>query len=53
MTIIEQFQKEQEYNKAHQLFAPFDDEEMGERLPGLFRAEIVDNDGHVYYPEKS
>lgn len=46
MTIIEQFQKEQEYNKEHQLFAPFDDEEMGERLPGLFRAEIVDEDGH-------
>lgn len=46
MTIVEQFQKEQEYNKTHQLFAPFDDEEMGERLPGLFRAEIVDNDGH-------
>lgn len=46
MTIVEQFQKEQEYNKTHQLFAPFDDDEMGERLPGLFRAEIVDNDGH-------
>lgn len=46
MTIIEQFQKEQEYNKNHQLFAPFDDDEMGERLPGLFRADIVDEDGH-------
>ena len=46
MTIIEQCQKELDYNKAHQLFAPFDDDEMGERLPGLFRAEIVDEDGH-------
>ena len=46
MTILEQFHKEQEYNKAHQLFAPFDDDEMGERLPGFFRADIVDEDGH-------
>lgn len=45
MTIIEKFTKEQEYNKSHQLFAPFDDEEMGERLPGLFRTE-VEEDGH-------
>ena len=46
MTIIEQFRREQEYNLAHQLFAPFDDNEMGERLPGLFQADIVDKDGH-------
>lgn len=45
MTIIERFTKEQEYNKSHQLFAPFDDEEMGERLPGMFRTEVED-DGH-------
>ena len=42
MTTLEHFQKEQEYNKAHQLFTPFNDDEMGERLPGLFRAEIMD-----------
>ena len=46
MDIIEQFQKEQEYNKEHQLFTPFDDEELGERLPGLFRTQIVDDNGH-------
>ena len=45
MTIIERFKKEQEYNQTHQLFAPFDDEEMGERLPGMFRTE-VEEDGH-------
>ena len=39
-TIIEQFKEEQAYNAAHQLFAPFDDEEMGKRLPGMFRTEI-------------
>ncbi|MEE3391321.1 MAG: hypothetical protein VZR28_09105, partial [Candidatus Cryptobacteroides sp.] len=44
-TIIEQFKEEQAYNAAHQLFAPFDDEEMGERLPGMFRTEI-EEDGH-------
>ena len=46
MTIVEEFKKEQAYNREHPLFAPFDDEEMGERLPGLFRAEIVDQNGH-------
>lgn len=45
MTIIERFKKEQEYNQTHQLFAPFDDEEMGERFPGMFRREI-EEDGH-------
>ncbi len=45
MTIIEQLQKEQAYNNAHPLFAPLDDEELGERLQGMFRAEIVE-DGH-------
>ena len=44
-TIIEQFKEEQAYNAAHQLFAPFDDEDMGERLPGMFRTEI-EEDGH-------
>ena len=45
-TIIEQFKEEQAYNAAHQLFAPFDDEDMGERLPGMFRTEI-EEDGHT------
>lgn len=45
MTIAEQFQKEREYNAAHPLFAPFDDDEMGERLPGMFRVE-TEEDGH-------
>lgn len=45
MTVLEHFKKEQEYNQSHPLFAPFDDEEMGERLPGVFRAVIVE-DGH-------
>ena len=44
-TSIEQFKEEQAYNAAHQLFAPFDDEDMGERLPGMFRTEI-EEDGH-------
>ena len=43
-TIIEQFKEEQAYNAAHQLFAPFDDEEMGERLPGMFRTEIEEDE---------
>lgn len=45
MTIIEQYKKELIYNQNHPLFAPFDDGEMGERRPGLFYAEIIDN-GH-------
>ena len=46
MTMLEQFQQEQAYNQAHPRFAPLDDEEMGERLPGLFRTEI-EEDGHL------
>ena len=42
MTTLEHFQKEQAYNRAHSIFAPFDDEEMGARFPGYFMAEVVE-----------
>lgn len=42
MTTLEHFQKEKAYNRAHSIFAPFDDEEMGARFPGYFMAEIVE-----------